>query len=316
MLALPLTAAVLLHATPDADGPADGDGDRALRAVLAARRACGSTACASCRSTWSARSALALRRGQRAARLVAGLAVDALAVRRRLRHRHGLHHRRHRGADRADAGGARANGWSRRMRRTRSPARAPRWPGPGFAGVLIKLVGAPLALLVDAVLLLRLGADPARHPCRREARVPRRRRALLARPARRPALRARPSPAGDAGRARSACWQMCHHAAIVVQILFATRTLGLTEQAVGLSYIGMGVGTVAGQRARATASAGASGPGRAWCWASRSAAPAGCCWRVAPANALGRRGVRADAAAVLGSARCSSSSTSSRCARR
>jgi predicted MFS family arabinose efflux permease len=39
-------------------------------------------------------------------------------------------------------------------------------------------------------------------------------------------------------------WQMCHHAAIVVQILFATRTLGLSEQAVGLSYVGLGVGTV------------------------------------------------------------------------
>ncbi|MGZ5716236.1 MAG: MFS transporter, partial [Caldimonas sp.] len=36
----------------------------------------------------------------------------------------------------------------------------------------------------------------------------------------------------------------CHHAALVVQILFATRTLGLSEQAVGLSYTGMGVGTI------------------------------------------------------------------------
>jgi predicted MFS family arabinose efflux permease len=39
-------------------------------------------------------------------------------------------------------------------------------------------------------------------------------------------------------------WQMCHHAAVVVQILFATRTLGLTEQQVGLSYMGMGLGTI------------------------------------------------------------------------
>jgi predicted MFS family arabinose efflux permease len=41
-------------------------------------------------------------------------------------------------------------------------------------------------------------------------------------------------------------WQMSHHAAMVVQILFATRKLGLSEQAVGLSYIGLGVGTVLG----------------------------------------------------------------------
>jgi predicted MFS family arabinose efflux permease len=39
-------------------------------------------------------------------------------------------------------------------------------------------------------------------------------------------------------------WQMCHYAAMTVQILFATRTLGLSEQAVGLCYAGMGVGTV------------------------------------------------------------------------
>jgi predicted MFS family arabinose efflux permease len=39
-------------------------------------------------------------------------------------------------------------------------------------------------------------------------------------------------------------WQACHHAALVVQILFATRTLGLSEQAIGLSYTGMGLGTV------------------------------------------------------------------------
>jgi MFS family permease len=37
---------------------------------------------------------------------------------------------------------------------------------------------------------------------------------------------------------------MCHQAATVVQILFATRTLGMGEHAVGLSYVGLGVGTV------------------------------------------------------------------------
>ena len=40
-------------------------------------------------------------------------------------------------------------------------------------------------------------------------------------------------------------WQMSHHAAIVVQILFATRVLGLSERAVGLSYVALGVGTIA-----------------------------------------------------------------------
>jgi hypothetical protein len=39
-------------------------------------------------------------------------------------------------------------------------------------------------------------------------------------------------------------WQMCNQAAMVVQILFATRQLGLTERGVGLSYVGLGAGTV------------------------------------------------------------------------
>ena len=41
-------------------------------------------------------------------------------------------------------------------------------------------------------------------------------------------------------------WQLFHHAAMVVQILFATRELGLNERQVGLCYVGLGVGTVAG----------------------------------------------------------------------
>ena len=114
--------------------------------------------------------------------------------------------------------------------------------GPGLAGALIKLVGAPLALLVDAVLLI-VSASILRGIVVNEERQRRvdahfwrdlkhgvrfvmRHRLLVA----------------------LACavgvWQMCHHAAFVVQILFATRTLGLSEQAVGLSYMGMGAGTV------------------------------------------------------------------------
>jgi predicted MFS family arabinose efflux permease len=39
-------------------------------------------------------------------------------------------------------------------------------------------------------------------------------------------------------------WEICNQAAMVVQILFATRQLGLSERAVGLSYVALGVGTV------------------------------------------------------------------------
>ncbi|MDE2082549.1 MAG: MFS transporter, partial [Burkholderiales bacterium] len=40
--------------------------------------------------------------------------------------------------------------------------------------------------------------------------------------------------------------QMSHYAAMTVQILFATRVLGLSEQAVGLCYMGVGLGTIGG----------------------------------------------------------------------
>jgi MFS family permease len=116
--------------------------------------------------------------------------------------------------------------------------------GPGLAGALIKVFGAPLALLVNAVLLLG-SALILRGINVHERREPR--------------------PAGHFWRdlvlglrfvasnrllltlgGLMAVWQMCHYAAITVQILFATRTLGLSEQAVGLCYMGMGVGTITG----------------------------------------------------------------------
>ena len=116
--------------------------------------------------------------------------------------------------------------------------------GPGLAGALIKLVGAPLALLVDAVLLVGsalilrgLVVREERKP-RADAHFWRDLRAGVRFVAAKPLLVALALAVG--------VWQMCHNAAIVVQILFATRTLGMSEQAVGLAYIGMGVGTIIG----------------------------------------------------------------------
>ncbi len=86
--------------------------------------------------------------------------------------------------------------------------------GPGAAGALIKLTGAPLALLADAFLLLK-GFDFVRGH-----------RLLV-------------TMATCVG-----AWQLCNQAAMVVQILFATRQLGLSERGVGLSYVTLGVGTV------------------------------------------------------------------------
>jgi len=114
--------------------------------------------------------------------------------------------------------------------------------GPGLAGVLIKLLGAPLALLADAVLLL-ISASILRGIVVNEERL-QRADAHFWRDLRAGVRFVRRHRLLVALAIAVGGWQMCNNAAVVVQILFATRTLGLSEQAVGLSYIGMGAGTV------------------------------------------------------------------------
>ena len=114
--------------------------------------------------------------------------------------------------------------------------------GPGVAGVLIKLLGAPMALAVDAILVLTsavilrgirieeqlhqtTGAEFWRDM--KEGLTFVRQRALLV------------SLACAVGG-----WQFCNQSAQVVQILYATRSLGLTGQTVGLCYVALGAGTV------------------------------------------------------------------------
>jgi MFS family permease len=114
--------------------------------------------------------------------------------------------------------------------------------GPGVAGALIKLMGAPMALAVDALLVLmsalilrgirvqeelhRSSSADFWRDLKAGVRFVREQRLLVA----------------------LACavggWQFCNNAAQVVQILFATRTLGLSAQSVGLSYVALGAGTV------------------------------------------------------------------------
>jgi MFS family permease len=113
--------------------------------------------------------------------------------------------------------------------------------GPGAAGALIRLTGAPLALVADAVLLafsalilrgIRIREDARHAPMRFMDAL-------------RDGVR---FVAGNrllvAMAAAVGAWQMCHHAALVVQILFATRVLGLSAGTVGLCYMALGVGTI------------------------------------------------------------------------
>lgn len=114
--------------------------------------------------------------------------------------------------------------------------------GPGVAGALIKLVGAPLALLADAVLLivsvliLRGLRVTENRVATGETHFWRDLKEGLRFVASQPLLMSLALAVG--------LWQMCHQCAMVVQILFATRELGLNEHQVGLCYMGLGLGTI------------------------------------------------------------------------
>lgn len=118
--------------------------------------------------------------------------------------------------------------------------------GPGLAGALIKLVGAPAALLVDAALLLASalilrGIDIKEPP-------PKPVEGSTAEAFWRDLMEGLRFVGGHPLLVTLAVtvglWQMAHYAAVVVQILFATRVLGMDEQSIGLSYVALGVGTV------------------------------------------------------------------------
>ncbi len=113
--------------------------------------------------------------------------------------------------------------------------------GPGAAGALIKVIGAPFALLATALLLL-MSATILRG-------VPITENAERIRSPFWPAMRAglsfvRGHPLLVTMASCVGIWQFCNQCAMVVQILFATRQLGLEERAVGLSYVALGAGTV------------------------------------------------------------------------
>ncbi len=120
--------------------------------------------------------------------------------------------------------------------------------GPGFAGLLIKVFGAPLALLVNSLLLI--GSAWILRGMRVVESLPDRAGRSFWDgfwPALVTGLRfVAAQPVLVALAVLMGVWQMAHYAAVTVQILFATRTLGLTEQQVGLCYMGVGVGTILG----------------------------------------------------------------------
>jgi MFS family permease len=114
--------------------------------------------------------------------------------------------------------------------------------GPGLAGLLIRMVGAPVALLVDATMLLWSAwiLRGVRVTERREPRAD----AHFWRDLRAGLRFVRGTRLLVALAAVVGCWQMFHQAAMVVNILFATRELGLSEQQIGGCFVALGAGTV------------------------------------------------------------------------
>lgn len=122
--------------------------------------------------------------------------------------------------------------------------------GPGLAGALIKVLGAPVALLVDAALLVASAVILRGVEVRETPYVPD--------PSKGSAVQAFWADLMEGLRfvaghrllvtlaVTMGLWQMFHHGAVVVQILLATRELGMTESSIGLAYMGMGLGTIAG----------------------------------------------------------------------
>lgn len=114
--------------------------------------------------------------------------------------------------------------------------------GPAVAGALIRALGAPLALLVNALLLI--GSAAILRLIRVQETLRTAEAGSFWRDLRAGLSFVRQQRLLVTLAACVGAWQMCHQCANVVQILFATRRLGLSEQAVGLSYVALGVGTV------------------------------------------------------------------------
>src|SRR5450830_655067 len=114
--------------------------------------------------------------------------------------------------------------------------------GPAAAGALIKLMGAPLALIADAMLLL--SSALILRGIQITEQIPVNEKPHFWRDLKEGVHFVFKKPLLLTLAATVGTWQLRYNAALVVQILFATRVLGLSEQAVGFSYMGMGAGTI------------------------------------------------------------------------
>jgi MFS family permease len=115
--------------------------------------------------------------------------------------------------------------------------------GPGLAGALIKLLGAPFAIAFDAVLIF--GAVLLLKGIRVEETINKTKQADFMSQLKEGMRFVAQTKLLWTMALFVGIWQMFHHMAAVVQILVASRELGMSAQTIGLCYIGMGVGSIA-----------------------------------------------------------------------
>jgi len=115
--------------------------------------------------------------------------------------------------------------------------------GPGLAGGLIQLVTAPFAIVLDALAFFASAAMLRRVSPERDVPHPRA-RASVTSEIREGLTLVRNNRTLLALAVLAGLWQILHHMQLAVLILFATRELGLSAGAIGLAYFGGGLGCV------------------------------------------------------------------------
>ena len=115
--------------------------------------------------------------------------------------------------------------------------------GPGLAGALIRILGAPLAIVADACLLL--GSVLLLRGIRIDEPMPR----FTARSFRAELLEGlhfvRTHRVLVELAALLGSWQFFAQMALSIQIVYAVRELGLSEHSTAMAYIAMGIGSIA-----------------------------------------------------------------------
>jgi MFS family permease len=115
--------------------------------------------------------------------------------------------------------------------------------GPGLAGGLIQWLTAPFAIAIDGVTFLASALMLRRLRVPNDV-VPRAARRSMGAEIREGLALVWNNPTLRSLALVAAAWQVLHHMQVAVLILFATRDLGLSAGAIGLAYMGGGLGCV------------------------------------------------------------------------